>query len=176
MTAEIGSILSTGSCDETCRSRWPRSQPRDLSWEEIKDLADCTVYERTPKEKVMERIGDAELVLTNKTVLDRAVLEQLPNLRYIGVLATGVNVIDLEAARERGIAVTNVPGYSTPSVAQMVFALLLELTLQVGHHGALVRSGAWARSADFLLLRPAAGGTGRSDPGHRRFRAPSAAA
>jgi len=126
--------------------------PGDLSWEEIKDLADCTVYERTPKEKVMERIGDAELVLTNKTVLDRAVLEQLPNLRYIGVLATGVNVIDLEAARERGIAVTNVPGYSTPSVAQMVFALLLELTLQVGHHGALVRSGAWARSADFSFF------------------------
>ncbi|NLC71497.1 MAG: D-2-hydroxyacid dehydrogenase [Desulfuromonadaceae bacterium] len=126
--------------------------PGDLSWAEIETLADCTVYDRTPREKVAERVGNAELVLTNKTVLDRALLEQLPNLRYIGVLATGVNVVDLQAARERGIAVTNVPGYSTASVAQMVFALLLELTLQVGHHAELVRNGAWVRSPDFAFF------------------------
>ncbi|MBN1141801.1 MAG: D-2-hydroxyacid dehydrogenase [Deltaproteobacteria bacterium] len=126
--------------------------PGDLGWQEVEALAPCTVYPRTPPELVVERIGEAELVLTNKTVLDRAVLEQLPQLRYIGVLATGVNVVDLEAAREGGIAVTNVPGYSTASVAQMVFALLLELTQQVGYHAALVRDGAWARCPDFSFF------------------------
>jgi len=123
--------------------------PGDLSWEGVERLASCTVYDRTSPEQVAERVGDAELVLTNKTVLNRPILEKLPQLRYIGILATGVNVIDLDFARERGITVTNVPGYGTAAVAQMVFALLLEMMLQVGHHSGLVRSGVWARCPDF---------------------------
>ncbi len=123
--------------------------PGDLSWEGIEGLASCTVYDRTSPELVVERVGDAELVLTNKTILNRPMLGKMPQLRYIGVLATGVNVIDLDFARERGITVTNVPGYGTSAVAQMVFALLLEMTLQVGHHSNLVRNGAWSRSPDF---------------------------
>jgi glycerate dehydrogenase len=126
--------------------------PGDLSWQGVGALAACTVYDRTAPDQVLERGREAELILTNKTVLDRAVLEHLPHLRYIGVLATGVNVVDLQAAQERSIAVTNVPGYSTASVAQMVFALLLELTLQVGHHSGLVRDGAWAASPDFSFF------------------------
>jgi len=123
--------------------------PGDLSWEGVERLASCTIHDRTPPELVVERVGDAELVLTNKTVLDRPILKKLPRLRYIGVLATGVNVVDLDFARERGIAVTNVPGYGSSAVAQMVFALLLEMTLQVGHHANLVRNGAWTRCPDF---------------------------
>jgi glycerate dehydrogenase len=123
--------------------------PGDLGWEEVERLASCTIYDRTSPKLVVERVGDAELVLTNKTVLNRPILEKLPQLRYIGVLATGVNVVDLDFARERGITVTNVPGYSTSSVVQMVFALLLEMTLQVAHHSDLVRNGAWTRSPDF---------------------------
>jgi glycerate dehydrogenase len=123
--------------------------PGDLSWEGIECLASCSLYDRTSPDLVVKRVGDAELVLTNKTILDRLILEKLPKLRYIGVLATGVNVIDLDFALERGITVTNVPGYGTSSVAQMVFALLLEMTLQVGHHSSLVRNGAWTRSPDF---------------------------
>ncbi|MFA5701344.1 MAG: D-2-hydroxyacid dehydrogenase, partial [Desulfuromonas sp.] len=123
--------------------------PGDLSWGGIERLTSCTIYDRTPPELVIERAGDAELVLTNKTIMNRPLLEKLPQLRYIGVLATGVNVVDLDFAREQGITVTNVPGYGTPSVAQMVFALLLELTMQVGHHSELVRNGAWSRSPDF---------------------------
>jgi glycerate dehydrogenase len=123
--------------------------PGDLSWEGLERLASCTIYDRTSPEKVVERVGDAELVLTNKTILDRPILEKLPQLHYIGVLATGVNVIDIDFTREREITVTNVPGYGTASVVQMVFALLLEMTQQVGHHSELVRRGAWTRNSDF---------------------------
>ncbi len=143
--------------------------PGDLSWGGIERLTSCTIYDRTPPELVIERAGDAELVLTNKTIMNRPLLEKLPQLRYIGVLATGVNVVDLDFAREQGITVTNVPGYGTPSVAQMVFALLLELTMQVGHHSELVRNGAWSRSPDFSFWeRPLV--ELRSDHGNHRFR------
>lgn len=123
--------------------------PGDLSWQALEELGACTVYARTAREQVAERAASAEIVLTNKVVLDAAQLAQLPRLRYIGVLATGYNVVDVEVARARGIAVTNVPAYSTASVAQMVFALLLELTQQVGHHARLVREGRWTTCPDF---------------------------
>jgi glycerate dehydrogenase len=123
--------------------------PGDLGWDGLAALGECVVYDRTPPAQVQERATDAEVVLTNKTALTRDALVRLPRLRYVGVLATGYNVVDLEAARERGIVVTNVPAYSTRSVVQLTFALLLELTLHVGHHAETVREGKWARSADF---------------------------
>lgn len=125
--------------------------PGDLDWQPLQALADCRIYDRTAPAEVVARAKDAEIVLTNKTVLDREIIAQLPKLRYIGVLATGVNVVDLAAARERGIPVTNAPGYSTAAVAQMVFALLLELTSQAGHHGQKVRAGRWSAAADFCF-------------------------
>ncbi len=123
--------------------------PGDLQWSGLEALGCCTVYDRTAPHEVLQRAAGAEIVLTNKTVLDRSVIENLPELKYIGVLATGYNVVDVTAARERAIPVTNVPGYSTRSVSQLVFALLLEMTRQVGHHAARVRGGAWCTSADF---------------------------
>lgn len=125
--------------------------PGDLNWQTLEALGDCTFYERTPRELVLERAAGAEILLTNKVVLGAEHLAQLPRLRYIGVLATGYNVVDIEAARQRGVTVTNVPAYSTASVAQMVFALLLELTQQVGHHARLVREGRWTASPDFCF-------------------------
>jgi glycerate dehydrogenase len=123
--------------------------PGDLSWAPLQSLGYCEIYDRTPPDAVVQRAAFAEIVLTNKTLLTRAVIEQLPKLQYIGVLATGYNVVDLQAARERHIPVTNVPKYSTPSVAQMVFALLLELTRHVGLHAEGVRAGRWSNQADF---------------------------
>lgn len=121
----------------------------DLSWEGLQALGDCTVYERTPAELTVSRAQGAQIVLTNKVVLDAATLAQLPELRYVGVLATGVNVVDVAAAKAHGIVVTNVPGYSTPSVVQMTFALLFELTNRVGLHAELNRSGRWSAAPDF---------------------------
>ena len=132
--------------------------PGDLSWDELKALGpseSCAVpgalvvYDRTPPDQVVARAKDAEIILTNKTVLDAAVLRQLPRLKYVGVLATGYNVVDIQAARERKIPVTNIPTYGTPSVAQMVFAHVLELTQHVAHHAQTVRDGRWTKSADF---------------------------
>lgn len=123
--------------------------PGDLSWDEFLALGDCRIYDRTPADCVAERARGAEIVLTNKTVLSREVLAQLPDLKYIGVLATGYNVVDIEAARERAIPVTNVPTYGTRSVAQMTFALLLELAHHVGEHARTVREGRWSTSEDF---------------------------
>jgi glycerate dehydrogenase len=123
--------------------------PGDLSWEGLFALGDCHVYDRTPADCLVERARDAEILLTNKTVLNRDVLVRLPALRYIGVLATGYNVVDVAVARQRGIPVTNVPTYGTRSVAQMTFALLLELTQHVGHHAWTVREGRWSSSEDF---------------------------
>jgi len=121
----------------------------DLDFGPLQRLGDCHFYPRTAPAEVVACCSGAELVLTNKVVLDAAVMAALPQLRYIGVLATGYNVVDLAAARACGIVVTNVPAYSTASVAQHVFALLLEWTQQVGHHDRRVHAGAWSGCADF---------------------------
>jgi glycerate dehydrogenase len=123
--------------------------PGDLTWDELKSLGDCEIHDRTLSQEVLARAADAEIVLTNKTVLTREQIQGLPRLRYIGVLATGTNIVDVVAARERNIPVTNVPTYGTKSVAQMTFALLLELAQHVGHHAQTVRAGRWTRSADW---------------------------
>jgi glycerate dehydrogenase len=123
--------------------------PGDLSWERLQQFGTTSIYDRTPPGEVVERAAEAEIVLTNKTVLSAQHLEKLPRLRYIGVLATGYNVVDVAAARLRGVTVTNVPAYGTASVAQLTFALLLELTMHAGHHAQTVRSGRWTRSSDF---------------------------
>ena len=107
--------------------------PGDLSWEELENLGTVKLYDRTEPAEVVRRAAGAAIVLTNKTVLDRDSLLRLPGLKYIGVLATGYNVVDVEAARELGVTVTNIPAYSTDSVAQMVFAHLLNITQRVGH-------------------------------------------
>jgi len=125
--------------------------PGDLDWKPLEALGPCLVFDRTRPEEVQERAADAEIVLTNKTVLDRETIGKLTLCRYIGVLATGVNVVDLTAARTRNIPVTNVPAYSTASVAQMVFAHILHHTQQVDHHSRMVREGAWSRSPDFCF-------------------------
>ncbi|MBI3849310.1 MAG: D-2-hydroxyacid dehydrogenase [Verrucomicrobia bacterium] len=123
--------------------------PGDLSWDELKSLGDCEIHDRTPPPEVLARAAGAEIVLTNKTVLTRELIQSLPKLKYIGVLATGTNVVDVIAAREQNIPVTNIPTYGTKSVAQMTFALLLELTQQVGHHAQTVRDGRWTRNIDW---------------------------
>ena len=123
--------------------------PGDLTWDELNSLGDCEIHDRTPPQEVLARAADAEIVLTNKTVLTREQIQSLPKLKYIGVLATGTNIVDAVAARERNIPVTNVPAYGTRSVAQMTFALLLELTQSVGHHAQTVRERRWTRSVDW---------------------------
>ena len=123
--------------------------PGDLSWTELQKLGAVKVYDRTSEDQVVERARDAELILTNKVVLNRAILEQLPKLKYIGVTATGYNIIDLECAQEQGIVVSNVPGYSTGAVAQLTFAFLLEICLHVQKHSDAVRAGRWSQSPDF---------------------------
>ncbi len=123
--------------------------PGDLSWDGLRELGEVTIYDRTSPEETVKRAAGAEALLTNKTVLDRKVIEALPELKYIGVLATGYNVVDTAAARERGVTVTNIPSYSTASVAQMVFSLLLAVTNGVEHYTADNRAGRWSRCADF---------------------------
>lgn len=125
--------------------------PGDLSWEPWREYGELTVYDRTPYETkdIAERCTGAVAVLTNKTPFSAATLARLPDLRYIGVTATGYNMIDIAAAKKQGITVTNVPGYGTPSVVQMTFALLLELTLRVQRHSDAVMDGKWSRSPDF---------------------------
>ncbi len=123
--------------------------PGDLEWSDLKSLGQCEVYDRTPAAELPARAAKADILLTNKTVLGAGNIQKLPRLKYIGVLATGTNVVDLAAARARGIPVTNVPTYGTKSVAQMTFALLLELAHHTEHHARTVREGRWTRSADF---------------------------
>jgi len=123
--------------------------PGDLSWEGLQSLGNCAIYERSTTPEVLKRAGGAEVVLVNKIVLNREAIFALPNLKYIGVTATGFNIIDTAAARERKIVVTNVPSYGTRSVAQMTFALLFELTQHVGHHAQTVRDGRWSACPDF---------------------------
>ncbi|MGG2199162.1 MULTISPECIES: D-2-hydroxyacid dehydrogenase [Paenibacillus] len=127
--------------------------PGDLSWSEWEKLGRLVVYDRTSPEEIVDRAYEAEILITNKTPLSADTLARLPKLKYIGVLATGYNVIDTEAARQRGIPVTNVPTYGTQSVAQFVFALLLELSSQVGRHDEAVKQGEWSRSQDFCFTR-----------------------
>lgn len=123
--------------------------PGDLSWEGFEQFGEVKVYDRTEPEKVVERIGDARIVLTNKTVLNKEILDQCPSIAYIGVLATGYNVVDVKAAAERKIVVTNIPGYGTNTVAQYTMALLLELCHHVGAHSDSVKCGDWSRCRDF---------------------------
>jgi glycerate dehydrogenase len=123
--------------------------PGDLSWEPLKGLAECEIYERSAPPDVAPRLKDADATLTNKVVIGRDAMKLLPKLRYIGVTATGFNIVDVQAARELEITVTNVPAYGTDSVAQATFALLLELTNRVGHHAQTVREGKWSRCPDF---------------------------
>lgn len=125
------------------------ANPGDLSWEELTEVGELKVYDRTLPEETVERAQGADIVLTNKVCLRKQELEQLPGLKYIGVLATGYNVVDTEAAKERGIVVTNVPAYSTMSVAQMVFAHLLNVTNRTEHYAVQNRKGKWTASPDF---------------------------
>ena len=123
--------------------------PGDLDWAPLEALGDCAIHERSSAEQVVGRAAGAEIVLINKIILSRAVLGELPALRYVGVTATGYNVVDVSAAGERGIVVTNVPAYSTSSVAQMVFAHVLNLAQRVGDHAETVRRGRWGACEDF---------------------------
>ena len=125
--------------------------PGDLTWDALEKLGDVVIYDRTPPDKVLERAKGAEVLLSNKTQLGEDIINKLPELKYIGLLATGYNVIDIEAARKRGIIVTNVPGYGTTSVVQMTIALLLELCLHVQRHSDAVMEGKWAKSADWCF-------------------------
>jgi glycerate dehydrogenase len=125
--------------------------PGDLSWEGLASLGDLTVYDRTPPERTVERIGDAEIVYTNKTLLTAEVLNACPGIRFIGVLATGYNVVDTAAAKARSIPVANVPAYGTDAVGQYAIALLLEICHHVAHHADAVRAGRWTTSADFCF-------------------------
>jgi glycerate dehydrogenase len=125
--------------------------PGDLTWDGLEKLGELTVYDRTSADQVVERAKDADIIFTNKTPLGKDVLEQLPTAKFIGVLATGYNIIDTDTAKSKGIVVSNVPGYSTMSVVQLTFALLLELTLHVQRHSDSVMDGKWARSADFCF-------------------------
>lgn len=127
--------------------------PGDLSWDALGALGELTVYDRTPAQPdlVIERIGDAEILFTNKTPLSRQILTACPNLKFVGILATGYNIVDVDAAKELGIPVCNVPGYSTDAVAQMTLALLLEICHHVAHHSQQVHAGQWSSSRDFCF-------------------------
>lgn len=129
------------------------ANPGDMSWQPLERLGRLTVYDRTKAEEVAERAAEAEAVLTNKTPIDAEALNRLPKLRYIGVLATGYNIVDIEAAAKRGIVVTNVPDYSSMSVAQLVFALILEHCHRVQRHADAVNAGEWAASPDFTFSK-----------------------
>lgn len=123
--------------------------PGDLSWSELEKLGTLKVYDRTSPEQLLERAADAEAVLTNKTVINASSLRNMPKLKYVGVLATGYNVVDIAVARDLGIVVTNIPAYSTESVAQMVFAHILSITHSVGSYAQEAHAGVWSRQADF---------------------------
>lgn len=125
------------------------ANPGDLSWKGLEELGSVIVYDRTKPSETVERAADAEIILTNKVIINRDIISQLPQLKYIGVLATGYNVVDIEAAHERGITVTNVPAYSTESVAQMVFAHLLTVTNRTEYYAIQNRNSRWSKNPDF---------------------------
>ncbi len=130
--------------------------PGDLSWDGLKKIGETTVYDRTSydlggQDKIIERVGDADIVFTNKTPLTREAMEKMPSLRFIGVLATGYNIVDVEAAKEKGVVVTNIPTYGTTAVAQMTFALLLEICHHVGAHSDAVKRGDWTNNPDWCF-------------------------
>jgi glycerate dehydrogenase len=127
--------------------------PGDLSWDGIKKLGDCTIYDRTPPELTIERAKEANVLFTNKVILNKEIIGQLPLLKYIGVLATGYNVVDTETAKNAGITVTNIPAYSTASVAQMVFSHILNFAQNVAVHAQSVSGGDWAASVDFAYWK-----------------------
>lgn len=125
--------------------------PGDLCWKNLEALGDTVIYDRTNESEIVSRIGDAQVVLTNKTPLKEETFKACPNIKYIGVLATGYNVVDTKSAKDYGISVTNIPTYGTTAVSQFVFALLLELCHRVGHHSNRVAQGAWAACDDFCF-------------------------
>ncbi|MEE0978868.1 MAG: D-2-hydroxyacid dehydrogenase [Muribaculaceae bacterium] len=127
--------------------------PGDMSWDGLKALGDVAVYDRTAPEEVIDRVGDAEVVITNKVALNGATLRALPSLKYVGVLATGYNIIDIATARELGVVVTNIPAYSTESVAQMVFAHLFNIVQRIDVYTAGIKDGEWCRCADFCYMK-----------------------
>jgi Lactate dehydrogenase and related dehydrogenases len=125
--------------------------PGDLSWDGFKALGDLTVYDRTPADKIIERIGTAEAVIVNKTPISAETMAACPNIRFVGVLATGYNVVDVEAAAKRSITVCNIPTYGTTAVSQFVFALLLEICHHVGAHSSAVKNGDWTKNQDWCF-------------------------
>ena len=125
--------------------------PGDLSWGNLENLGNCTVYERTAADEIIERAKDADIIVVNKTVIDRKVIEELPTLKFIAETATGYNNIDLTAAKEKGVVVSNVPAYSTDSVVQMIFAHILNFTNKVAEHANSVNSGKWENAKDFCF-------------------------
>ena len=127
--------------------------PGDLSWDWLKDCGDCTIYDRTPPELIAERCAGCDIIITNKTPLRRPLLETLPNLKYVGLLSTGFNIVDWEYCKEKGIPVCNIPSYSTNAVAQLVFALILEHTNAVALHSQSVHSGEWSACKDFCYWK-----------------------
>lgn len=129
------------------------TNPGDLSWDWLEERCDLTVFDRTPAEKILERCTGCEIIITNKTPLTKDTLSQLPDCRFIALLSTGYNIVDHEYAASRGIPVSNIPTYSTAAVAQLTFALLLELTNKVAMHNAAVKSGEWTSCADFCFWK-----------------------
>lgn len=127
--------------------------PGDLSWDGIRQFGECEIHPRSTPEEVVARSLEAEVILTNKAPITAAQMERLPKLRLIGVTATGFNIVDVAAARRRGVDVTNVPAYGTEAVAQMTWALILELASQAGFHGSAVRDGEWGKCPDFCFWR-----------------------
>ena len=125
--------------------------PGDLSWKGLESFGDVKIHERTPEHLIIERVGDAEIVLTNKTPLSDSILSACPNIKYVGVLATGYNVVDISVATKRGITVTNIPTYGTSAVSQFTIALLLEICHHVGDHARLVKQGEWSSNPDWCF-------------------------
>lgn len=127
--------------------------PGDISWSGLEALGELTVYDRTKADEIVERIGDADVVYTNKTPISRETLDACPNVKFIGVLATGYNIVDIEAAKEKNIPVSNIPTYGTAAVSQFAIALLLELCHHIGEHSDAVKAGEWSNNADWCFWK-----------------------